>query len=53
MRVIRKIVNANRNNKIVFVNHQGKPITYYVKKNNDLILGGCTTKKTNLAATVR
>ena len=53
MKGIKKIVNTHRTNKIVFVNHQGKPITYYVKKNNDLILGGGPTKKNSRAATNR
>lgn len=25
------MVNENKSSKVVFVNHQGKPITYYIK----------------------
>lgn len=28
---LKKVVNQNNSSKIVFVNHQGKPITYYIK----------------------
>lgn len=44
MKRIKQIINHDKSNKIVFINHQRKPITYYIKNNKQIMDGGILKK---------